>query len=25
LQVDIRGRLTEAEVVPLPFYSRKGI
>ena len=23
LQVDIRGRLTQAEVVPLPFYSRK--
>ena len=23
LQVDIRGRLTEAEVVPLPFYSRR--
>ena len=23
LQIDIRGRLTEAEVVPMPFYSRK--
>lgn len=23
LQVDIRGRMTKAKVVPLPFYSRK--
>jgi aminomethyltransferase len=23
LQIDVRGRLIEAEIVPLPFYSRR--
>jgi aminomethyltransferase len=24
-EIDVRGRLVEAEVVPLPFYSRKRV